>query len=148
MGLTVEALARMTFAERLVALRKERRLTQRALAQMIGVHLSQLRRYEAGTSQPTLETLRKLAVALQVSADALVFNQDERGPDDHLKLQFEAVSRLTPTEKDAARMLLEGLILRHDASRWTAPPPPPSAAPAERRRSKRRREPAIAGERR
>ena len=42
----------------------------------------------------TLDAIRKLAVALSVSADMLLFEKDERGPDEDLKLQFEAVSRL------------------------------------------------------
>ena len=33
-------------------------------------------------------------MALSVSADMLLFGQDERGPDDDLRLQFEAASRL------------------------------------------------------
>lgn len=54
----------MTFANRLATTRKYRGLTQQALASTIGVHVTQLRRYEAGTSQPTLDVLRALARAL------------------------------------------------------------------------------------
>jgi transcriptional regulator with XRE-family HTH domain len=63
---------------RLAGLRKARGLTQPSLAAKIGVHVSQLRRYEAGTSQPTLDVLRQMALALAVSADELVFDPDER----------------------------------------------------------------------
>lgn len=35
-------------------------------------------------AQPTLDAIRKLAVALQVSADMLLFEKDERGPDEDL----------------------------------------------------------------
>ena len=38
----------------LAALRKQRGFTQQALAERIGIHVVQLRRYEAGASQPTL----------------------------------------------------------------------------------------------
>lgn len=51
-----------------------------------GVHVAQIRRYEGGDSQPTLEVIRKLAIALSVSADMLVFDKEERGPNDDLKL--------------------------------------------------------------
>jgi hypothetical protein len=44
---------------------------------------------ESGQSQPTLDAIRKLALALRVSADMLLFEKDERGPDEDLKLQFE-----------------------------------------------------------
>ena len=108
----------MSFKDRLVILRKEKKLTQLALSKQVGVHVVQIRRYEAGDAQPTLEVIRKLAIALAVSADALVFDKDERGPDDELRLQFEALQKFTPEEKQAAKMVLEGLILKHDSNRF------------------------------
>ena len=72
----------MKFPERLATLRKERALTQQALADKVGIHVTQLRRYEASSAQPTLEVVRKLAVALRVSSDLLIFDRDERGPDE------------------------------------------------------------------
>lgn len=106
------------FSERIAKLRKERGLTQQALADRVGIHVIQLRRYEGATSQPTLEVLRKLAIALSVSADALVFGKDERGPDEELKLQFEAIARLDPGEKAVIREVVESIIIKHDAKRW------------------------------
>ena len=44
----------------------------------------------------------------------------ERGPDEELKLQFEAVSRLDPDEKKVVRSVIESIILRHEARRWAA----------------------------
>lgn len=108
----------MDFADRLVALRKERGLTQRALAELVGVHVSNIRRYEAGTNQPTLDVMRNLAIALSVSADALLFDEDERGPHDPgLRLHLEALDQLDPDEQAAVRGLIEGALLRHQARR-------------------------------
>lgn len=92
--------------------------TRQALAERIGIHVVQLRRYEAGASQPTLNVIGKLATALNVSADLLLFGKGERGPDDDLRLRFEAVSRFHPEEKQVVRSLLEGMILKHEARRW------------------------------
>jgi len=103
----------VNFHERLVLLRKERGLTQQALADMVAMHISQIRRYESGQSQPTLDAIRKLAVSLSVSADMLLFAQNERGPDDDLKLQFEAASRLDPEEKNVIRSVIESIVLRN-----------------------------------
>src|SRR5207247_1709547 len=64
-----KAPVQLKFNERLAALRKERSLTQQALAEMVGMHISQIRRYEAGQSQPTLNVIRKRAVSLSVGAD-------------------------------------------------------------------------------
>src|SRR5271165_187617 len=101
--------AELNFNERLVSLRKDRGLTQQALADLVSMHISQIRRYESGQSQPTLDAMRKLAVALSVSADMLLFAKDERGPDDDLKLQFEAASRLDPEEKNVIRSVIESI---------------------------------------
>jgi hypothetical protein len=46
-----------------------------------------------GTSRPSLDLLRKLALALSVRADGMLFDDAERGLADTLKkLQFEAAS--------------------------------------------------------
>ena len=109
----------MGFPERLAALRKERRLTQKALAEQVGVHITQIQRYEGGTIQPTLDVIRRLAIALSISADSLVFDKDERGPGDDLKLEFEALNQFDDEEKAIARKVLQGLIIQHQAKRWT-----------------------------
>ena len=109
--------SRSHFHERLAALRKERGLTQQALADRIECHVQQLKRYEAGTSQPTLDVIRKMATALSVASDQLLFGKDERGPDDDLRLQFEAISKFDEDEKSVVRSVLEGMILKHEARR-------------------------------
>lgn len=113
-------LAEMAFAERLTTLRKQQGLTQQALADRVDVHVTLLRRYEAGKTQPNLDTLRRIALALSVSADLLLFDENERGPTDDLKLQFEATNRLTDDEKQTVKRVLEGLLLAHEARRWAA----------------------------
>jgi transcriptional regulator with XRE-family HTH domain len=110
------ALTDTNFAQRLLALRKDRSLTQAALAERVGIHVSNVRRYEAGTGQPTMEVLRNLALALNTSADSLLFDADERGPENpSLRLRLEAIDQLDPDEQDAIRALIEGAILRHQA---------------------------------
>jgi len=108
----------MALSEHLVEIRKQRGMTQQTLANEAGVHVTQLRRYEAGTAQPTADVLRRLAIALRTSADALLFDEDERGPDDDLRLQFEAASRLDPAGKEIVKEVVEGIIMKHDAKRW------------------------------
>lgn len=137
----------MSFPERLVQLRKTRQLTQQQLADLSGVHLTQIQRYEAGATQPTLEVMKKLAIGLSVSADLLLFDEDERGPDDALKMQFEAVKQFDEDDRRTAIEVLEGLILKHQAKRMVlraqnapAPAPRTPAKPAPpRTRSTRAR---------
>jgi transcriptional regulator with XRE-family HTH domain len=104
------------------------------LADAVGISLIQGSRYESGQSQPTLDVIRRLALALGVSADELVFGDAEKGPDEELRLQFEAISRFTPEERQIAKALLDSLIRQHEARRWTPRLRRP-ARPAERHRS-------------
>ncbi len=118
---TVVPINAMDFATRLVTLRKDRRLTQVALAERVGIHVSNIRRYEAGTSQPTLDVLRNLALALTTSADSLLFEPEERGPENpSLRLRLEAIDQLDPDEQAAIRALIEGALLRHQARQLAA----------------------------
>ena len=104
----------MTFARSLATTRKHAGLTQQALADTVGVHVTQLRRYEAGTSQPTLDVLRALARALACTIDSLAFDDDERGPTAaSLRVHLEALDRLDPDEQDHVRAYIEGALLRH-----------------------------------
>ena len=107
----------MPFPDRLAALRKQRGLTQEALADLIGITKTQIYRYESGGSQPTLKVIKKLAIALSVTTDQLIFEETERQPDDSLALLMEGVSRLDPDEKHVIRELVEGILLKHEARR-------------------------------
>lgn len=74
----VHSLAMAVFAEILKRLRHEKRLSQQELADLIGVHVRQISKYEMGTSLPTLERIRRMAEVLDVSADELVFGASKR----------------------------------------------------------------------
>ena len=74
-------------------------------------------RYENGSSQPTLDVIKKLAVTLSVATDQLIFEENERQPDDSLVLLMEGVSRLDSEEKFVIQELVEGILLKHEARR-------------------------------
>ena len=79
---------------------------------------TQIRRYEAGTSAPTLDVLRNLALALNTSADSLLFDSGERGPETpSIRLRLEALDQLDPDEQANVLAMIEGALLRHHARR-------------------------------
>lgn len=127
------AQALMDFPQRLVLQRKARKLTQQGLADLAGIHLTQIQRYEKGDAQPTLEMIRKLSKALAVSADGLLFDEDERGPSDTLRLQFEALQQFDDDERQTAQAVLEGLILKHQAKQSQLRMQPPARANEKKR---------------
>lgn len=106
-----------SFGDRLTTARKTAGLTQHELAERSGAHVTQIGRYESGASAPTLDVLRNLAVALNVTTDSLIFGDTDRGPDEDLRLIFEAANRLDDEHKKLLKSLVEGVILRHDTRR-------------------------------
>jgi len=108
----------MAFASKLTEIRKSRNLTQQELAEKVGVGISQMRRYEKGSSSPTLEVIKNLALSLGVSSDELIFETSERIAasrilDRELLRQFETVSSLTPRDIDAIKTVLESIIIKN-----------------------------------
>lgn len=61
----------MTFAERLVYLRKSRGLTQKQVYEAIGMSMLGYQRYEYGQREPAYQNLIALAEYFQVSIDFL-----------------------------------------------------------------------------
>lgn len=99
MGCFIQWSLPMDFPARLIQLRHEKALTQQALADAVGIHVNQIRRYEAGQAQPTLEALIKLAKVLHVSLDSLVFGENAREPEEEFRLRFEALKTLPRLKK-------------------------------------------------
>jgi transcriptional regulator with XRE-family HTH domain len=58
----------MTVNENIKRIRKERGLTQKKLGELCGIAEPTIRRYEAGTLNPKIETVEKLASALGITA--------------------------------------------------------------------------------
>jgi len=109
-------LTAMSFSQRIVELRKKLGMTQQALSAATEIHVQQIKRYEAGSSLPTADALKKLAITLHVTSDFLLFETDERGPDDRLRYQFEAISRMPMEEQELVRGLLDAVIVKHQVA--------------------------------
>ncbi|WP_415378145.1 MULTISPECIES: helix-turn-helix domain-containing protein [Enterobacterales] len=110
----------MSFSLRVTELRKKRGLTQQGLSDATGIHVQQIKRYEAGSSQPTAEALKKLAVVLHVTSDFLLFEPGEREPEDDLKLRFEAVAAMPFEEQEVAKAVLDAIIVKSQVSQTMA----------------------------
>jgi transcriptional regulator with XRE-family HTH domain len=60
------------FAKRLKEIRVENELTQKQLAEILQTTDDSIYSWEKGGSQPPIETLRKICIELNVSADYLI----------------------------------------------------------------------------
>ena len=103
----------MGFPENLARLRRERGLTQAALAESLDVLPNQISIYESGKSEPSLGVLRQLALALSVSTDALVFGDDRLDEHPSLQLSFEATLLLDEDEQATVQALLDAFLAAH-----------------------------------
>ncbi|SFN47325.1 Helix-turn-helix [Xenorhabdus japonica] len=110
----------MSIANRLITLRKQKGLSQQALADAIGIHVTQVKRYEGGISLPSLEAVKKIAQTLRVTTDSLIFEDDELQPDSDLALQFQAISNMQPEQRQVIKEVLEGMIIKYEAERWSS----------------------------
>jgi transcriptional regulator with XRE-family HTH domain len=111
-------LINMSLPARLIKLRKEKGLTQLAMAETLGIHVNSLKKYESGQTQPSLDVLKKIATALHISSDFLLFEEHERGPNDDLSLQFEAIRELSSDEQSIVKEVLDSLIIKYQTRRW------------------------------
>lgn len=70
-----------TFSERLKLLRKEKRYTQGAMADILGLKLRGYQGYEYGNTYPTVPGLIQIAKFFDVSTDYLLGLTDKRDVD-------------------------------------------------------------------
>jgi len=110
----------MSIATRISTIRKQKGLTQQGLADATDLHVTQIKRYEAGNSLPSLEALKKISQTFRVTTDSLVFEEDELMPDVNLALQFQAIAGMPETEQSVIKQLLEGMIIKYEAERWSS----------------------------
>jgi len=116
----------MSFGTNLVRIRKDKGLTQEDLVKKSGVAISQIRRYEANKTSPTLDVVIRLVRALGVSIDELAFDK-LRGVavgkilDRELLEQFEMISGLEEEEKSAVKKILEGVIVKNQVEKMMKP---------------------------
>lgn len=88
------------FGLRLKELRKQHNLTQKQLANIIGVQNSIFSFYEVGERLPSPEIIRKLAITLHVSSDYLLGIEKNESVD---------ISGLTEHDKSLIRSLIDSL---------------------------------------
>lgn len=93
----------MTVGERIAYFRKQNGLTQKELSEKIGVKRALIANYELGRAHVYDDALAGIAVALQVSADALlgITNEDLTGEAPSLKItrRLKEIEKLPPNKQ-------------------------------------------------
>jgi transcriptional regulator with XRE-family HTH domain len=106
----------MPIGERIKTLRKETGWSQRELADRIGADARQVSRYENGRITPSLDAATRLAEALNVSLDHLVFDDVPRrplhAPENILGDRLATVAELDPDELGVLASVIDGLVTK------------------------------------
>ena len=105
------------FAKRLKDARLAKGLTQGRLTQMCDLPSNAITKYETGVVTPSVESLKKLAEALEVSTDYFVFDHAKMDgipkiSDPTLYERYFVLETLGEADRDTALSLLDALIAR------------------------------------
>lgn len=103
--------------ERIQDLRKQKGLTQEALAKKAGTSLTQMARYETKGIQPPADVLMKLANIFGTTVDFLVNGATEdkakaQLKDAELLQQFKEVEHLNEKDKSVVKTLIDAFLMR------------------------------------
>ena len=107
----------MEFKERLKQARTKKGVSQSKLAKAIGVHVTNISRYERGENRPTSEVMSNLSSELGVTADYLMDgSMDDKAKaaisDKELLSQFQQVAKLSNERKAIVKELIEAFLLK------------------------------------
>lgn len=87
--------------DRFRKLREENGYTHEELSELLGMSQKQIWRYENGKTDPSSETVTKIAKTLNTSADYLLGLTDDQSP-------YIRIDNLTPKEKDVLSAMRRG----------------------------------------
>jgi transcriptional regulator with XRE-family HTH domain len=106
----------MPLGERIKALRTEAGLSQAELAEQVGGDGRQISRYENGRITPSLDALARIAEALNVSLDHLVFDDIARrplhAPENILGDRLAAIAELNDDDRSSLLNVIDGLVTK------------------------------------
>lgn len=98
------------FGKRLRELRKTRGLSQTELGELSAIHFSHISRYERGAAQPTADTLKRLATALNTSVANLVEDTDSPIEDPEIRQQLRELENLPEPDRAVVKRLLSAFL--------------------------------------
>ena len=107
----------MGLAENIRKVRKKRGWSQSDLGEMIGSHLTHVNRIETGKHNPSLEVLKKIASALEVSIDYLVHGteddfQEVKIEDKNMAERIKLLNTLDPEDRKAVIRVIDAMLTK------------------------------------
>lgn len=100
----------MELKEKLVTLRKEKGLTQLAVAEKLDVSRQAISRWESGITLPSTDNLKSLSALYGVPVDYLL-NSDAEREDNRVQTDMNCGEQTTPQKKVKRRIIIGFAIL-------------------------------------
>lgn len=108
-----------SFGENLKRIRTDKNISQGELAKLVNMHATHISRYERSVTTPSVEVLKKISEALDVTIDELVYgNQDTKAKDsisdNELVSLFKKVQGLNNKQKDTVKDFLNAFVFQKE----------------------------------
>lgn len=87
-------------SERLKALRKEHKLSQKEVGKILGISESGYGYYEQGRNEPSIDMINKLADRYNVTADYLLGRSDSPGSEENKESEFDPMDEINRLLKE------------------------------------------------
>lgn len=103
--------------ERIIKLRKDKKMSQTTLAKEVGISYAQIGRYETKDKQPPAEVLKKIADTLGTTIDYLMNGDTHEKAkatlkDAKLLQQFKEVEQMDDEDKNVITKLIDAFITK------------------------------------
>jgi transcriptional regulator with XRE-family HTH domain len=100
----------MRFGSRIIEARKEKNLSQEALAKALNATPTTIGRYERDEVKPSIEVAAKIAEALGVSVDYLIGKSDNYIKDQHMLKRINDILNLDPKDKEHIIFAIDAML--------------------------------------
>ena len=106
-----------SFSKKLREIRRRKNLSQAEMGKILGLHYTHISRYERGVSKPTVESLKRIAEALEVTTDYLIEDKPDKAAkakiEDRMLLeQFHEIEKLSEEDKYIVKELLDAFLAK------------------------------------
>lgn len=113
------------FGDNVKKIRVEKNISQQELADIVGIHSTHVSRYERNMAQPSVEIAKKMAEALNVTVDTLIYGQQDEKAKNNLKDNdllnlFTKVQLLDKQDLTAVKSMLKAYIFQKDTQQRLA----------------------------
>lgn len=103
----------MSVSTNIKRLMKELNLNQKELAKLASLPPSTISSALKEDSDPRASTIKNIVIALGVSSDMLLFDDEELGVNGDLKILFREVERFEGKERDQLKDMLKMMIVHN-----------------------------------